>query len=81
MKRLRINLLIALTSMLVAATGASAKVTRIEVLSRSDLLAARAFGPCGAYEKVIARVYFEVDPRDSHNRPIVDADFVFNLTR
>src|SRR6185503_18235684 len=53
---------------------ASAKVTRIEVLSRSDVLAARAFGASGHYEKIIARVYFEIDPRDTHNRQIVDID-------
>jgi hypothetical protein len=72
--KLRTNLLIAIISLLVAATSANAKVTRIEVLSRSDVLAGRAFGDCGAYEKVIAKVYFEIDPRDPHNRRIVDID-------
>jgi hypothetical protein len=72
--KLRANLLIAIMSVLILATSANAKVTRIEVLSRSDVLAGRAFGDCGAYEKVIARVYFEIDPRDSHNRQIVDID-------
>ncbi len=72
--KLRTNLLLAVASLLILTTSANAKVTRVEVLSRSDVLAGRAFGSSGAYEKVIARVYFEIDPRDAHNRQIVDID-------
>jgi len=77
MRRLKINLCFAaLVSICLFATNAPAKVTRVEVLSRSDLLAGRAFGLAGAYEKIVAKVYFAVDPRNAHNQVIVDLDKV-----
>src|SRR5262245_1812668 len=49
-----------------------AGVTRIEIISRADLLNGKEFGLAGAYEKIIAKVYFAVDPNNPHNRVIVD---------
>src|SRR5205814_8803873 len=34
----------------------------------------RAFGLAGAYERIIGRVYFAVNPENIHNRQIVDLD-------
>jgi len=51
-----------------------AGVTRIEIISRADLLNGKEFGPAGAYEKIVAKVYFAVDPNNPHNKVIVDLD-------
>jgi hypothetical protein len=51
-----------------------AGVTRIEIISRADLLNGKEFGPAGAYEKIVAKVYFAVDPNNPHNKIIVDLD-------
>jgi len=59
---------------LFAAAGADAHVTRIEILSRTDVLDGRAFGLAGAYEKIVGRVYFAVNPENLHNKLIVDLD-------
>src|SRR5215467_14944969 len=51
-----------------------AEVVRIEVKSRTDLLAGKSFGSAGAYEKLSGKIYFAVDPRNSANRIITDID-------
>lgn len=60
--------------LLCVAVPASARVVRIDVLSRGPVLDGQAFGNVGAYEKIWARVYFAVRPDDAHNRGIVDLD-------
>jgi hypothetical protein len=64
------------TVMLIAflASAAEAHVTRVEILSRTDVQDGSAFGLAGAYERIIGRVYFAVDPANIHNRQIVDLD-------
>lgn len=52
--------------------GLEAKVERVEILSRSDVLAGRPFGLAGSYEKVVGRVHFLVDPFQPANRRVVD---------
>jgi hypothetical protein len=49
------------------AAPARAEVTRIAVIRRANV------GTTG-YEKIIGTVYFAVDPRDPHNRIVVDLD-------
>jgi Alpha/beta hydrolase domain len=56
-----------------------AKVVRVEVTSRTDLLNGQAFGDAGAYERIIGRVYFSVAVANPHNRRIVDLDKAVNL--
>src|SRR3954449_7712790 len=51
-----------------------AKVDRVEVISRTDVAGGNSWGTVGAYEEVIARVYFSVRPDNKHNRQIVDID-------
>src|ERR1700686_5574175 len=51
-----------------------AHVTRVEIISRTDIQDGRAFGLAGAYEKIVGRVYFAVNPDNLHNRQIVDLD-------
>jgi hypothetical protein len=53
---------------------AEARVERIEILSRIDVLDGTPFGDAGAYEKLAGKVHFAVQPNDSHNALIVDLD-------
>jgi hypothetical protein len=57
-----------------AARGAQAEVTRIEIASRMDVLGGNPFGDTGAYEKIIGKVFFSVDPQHPRNQGIVDLD-------
>ncbi|HEU4415096.1 MAG TPA: alpha/beta hydrolase domain-containing protein, partial [Candidatus Angelobacter sp.] len=59
---------------LVLVTAGEARVLRVEVTSRTDVNDGKAFGPAGAYEKIIGRVFFAVDPANLHNQQIVDLD-------
>jgi len=56
------------------ASSTEAHVTRVEILSRADVQDGRAFGVAGAYERIVGRVYFAVNPKNIHNRQIVDID-------
>ena len=51
-----------------------ARVTRVEVLSRTDVLNGQTFGKVGAYERITGRVYFSVAVLNPHNQRIVDLD-------
>jgi len=53
---------------------AQARVVRVEITSRGDIQEGKPFGNTGAYEKIVGRVYFAVDPANLHNRHIVDLD-------
>jgi hypothetical protein len=56
-----------------------ARVLRIEVGSRSEVLDARAFGAAGPYERLKGRVYFSAAVANPHNAPIVDLRGAVNL--
>ena len=64
----------ALAFISLAAASAQARVTRIEISSRADLIGGKSFGLAGAYEKVVGKVYFTVDPNNPHDKIIVDLD-------
>jgi hypothetical protein len=51
-----------------------AAVTRVELVDREDLLNGQSFGTPGAYERVVARAHFEVDPNAPGNRGIALID-------
>lgn len=53
---------------------AEARVDRIEILSRTEVLSGKAFGDAGSYEKIIGKVHFKIDPQHARNRGIVDLD-------
>jgi Alpha/beta hydrolase domain len=55
-------------------SAAEARVERVEVVSRTDVLDGTPFGDAGAYEKLAGKVYFAVQPNDPHNRLIVDLE-------
>src|SRR5258708_8735597 len=54
--------------------GARAEVTRIEIASRTDVLGGKPFGAAGAYEKIVGKVFFSVDPAHPRNKAVVDLD-------
>jgi hypothetical protein len=51
-----------------------AEVTRVEITSKQDVLGGKAFGAAGAYEKLVGKIYFAVDPGNAHNRIIANLD-------
>src|SRR6202021_1661385 len=57
-----------------ASHGVQAEVTRIEIVSRTDVLGGKPFGAAGSYEKIVGKVFFALDPTLPANRPIVDID-------
>jgi len=56
-----------------------ARVVRVEVASRSDVLGGQSFGNAGPYERITGRVYFAVAVANAHNRRIVDLEKAVNL--
>jgi hypothetical protein len=55
-------------------SSAHAEVTQIEVTSRTDVLAGKPFGDAGAYEKIVGKVHYALDPDNPRNKGIVDLD-------
>ncbi|HSC44754.1 MAG TPA: alpha/beta hydrolase domain-containing protein, partial [Candidatus Acidoferrum sp.] len=56
-----------------------ANVTRVEILSRTDVLGGQPFGETGAYERITGRVYFSVAVANPRNARIVDLRNAVNL--
>jgi hypothetical protein len=54
--------------------SAQAEVSRVEIASRTDVLGGKPFGAVGAYEKIVGKVLFALDPTLRANRSIVDID-------
>ena len=64
-----------LTLLIVAlAANVEARLERIEVSSRADLIGGKSFGLAGPYEKIVGKAYFSVRPDNPHNKQIVDLD-------
>ena len=61
------------------ADSLKAKVVRVEVTSRTDVLNGQTFGGTGAYERILGRIYFSVPVANAHNRRVVDLDKAVNL--
>jgi hypothetical protein len=55
-----------------AVSAADARVVRVEVDRRVEVLGGQSFGPHGAYELVQGRIYFAFDPGHAANARIVD---------
>ena len=64
--------LVAIVAVVLLASAAEAGVTRLEILRREVVLNGQAFGAAGAYEKLVGRVHFALDPRTPQNQGIVD---------
>lgn len=62
------------TLLLLAATAAEARLTRIEVNRREPFAGGQPFGSVGSYEKIVGRFHGELDPTHPLNSGIVDLD-------
>ncbi len=67
-------LLLLLVSLALLPPASWSRVVRVEVESRRDVLAGKAFGLAGPYETLRGRVFFAVDPSQAANRIITDID-------
>ena len=56
-----------------------ARVKRVEITSRTDVLNGKTFGDAGAYERITGRVYFALAVANPRNLRIVDLDKAVNL--
>jgi hypothetical protein len=57
----------------------NARVTRLEIASRADVLSGKTFGDTGAYERITGRVYYSLPVANPHNQRIVDLSNAVNL--
>ena len=57
----------------------SARVVRVAIASRTDVLNGQSFGDAGAYERITGRVYFSLPIANARNRRIVDLANAVNL--
>jgi hypothetical protein len=57
----------------------TARVTRVEITSRTDVLDAQPFGESGPYERISGRVHFAAPVSNIHNHGIVDLLNAVNL--
>ncbi len=73
MSRLRVWGLVVFAGLL-AASAADARVVRVEIDRRIEVLDGKSFGPHGAYELIEGRIYFAFDPGTPANARIVDLD-------
>ena len=54
------------------AGSADAHVVKLRIEHREPILGGKAFGPAGAYEKLVGKVDFALDPKLAINKNIVD---------
>jgi hypothetical protein len=57
----------------------AARVTRVEIESRTDVLSGKSFGDTGAYERLSGQIFFSVRVDNPHNSRIVDLRNAVNL--
>lgn len=69
-----VALLVAGVLSVVTTSIAQAKVVRVIVEHRSDVLGGRSFGDAGPYEKLVGRVLFVFDSANPYNARIVDLE-------
>jgi len=66
--------ILSIVTLLWSVSSADARVTRIEIISRTPIQKGHDFGLAGPYEEIVGRIYFAVEPANIHNRQIVDLD-------
>src|SRR5882672_1858632 len=70
---MRIKVVFAAALLLVAASAADARVTKIKIVAKeSPTFGGYAFKDVGQYEKLVGKAYGELDPNDPKNSVIVD---------
>jgi hypothetical protein len=56
----------------IAPVASQARIVRLEITQTTPAFGGRSFGKTGAYERVIGKVYGEVDPQSPSNAMIQD---------
>ena len=56
-----------------------ARVSRVEIETRADVLNGKSFGDAGPYERITGRVFFSLPVTNPHNQRIVDLKNAVNL--
>lgn len=51
-----------------------AGVTNFEILTREDFADGESFGDTGSYERIVGRIYYQIDPAAEANQNVVDLD-------
>jgi hypothetical protein len=77
--RLHPGLALPLLVLAIIVSPLDARVTRVEISSRTDVLNGKPFGNAGAYERITGRVYFSLPVANPHNQGIVDLGNAVNL--
>ena len=77
--RLRLRLCALFLTLALCFVPLNARVVRVEVATRTDVLGGKPFGDVGAYERITGRVYFSLPVANQHNLRIVDLDKAVNL--
>jgi hypothetical protein len=65
---------VGLIVLLTTTATAQARVTRIEISRSEPFASGQAFGPVGAFERIVGRFHGELDPAHALNAGIVDLD-------
>jgi hypothetical protein len=69
---LAITAALAAAGMAVAVPAADARITKIDVTSRTTAFGGHAFAGIGTYDRIVGVAYGEIDPNDARNAVIVD---------
>jgi hypothetical protein len=77
--RLRQHLPALILILLLTTSPLHARVLRVEIASRTDVLNGKQFGDAGAYERITGRVYFSLLFQNAHNMRIVDLGKAVNM--
>ena len=67
--------LVLVVSLLMCPLRADAEVEKITITSRTVVADGHLFGSTGAYEKLVGRIDFALNPTDPHNAVIVDLQY------
>jgi hypothetical protein len=68
-----------LSLLVLTAIPLAARVVRVEIASRKDVLGGKVFGDSGVYERITGRVYYSLAINNPHNHRIVDLSNAVNL--
>lgn len=79
MRQPRILSFLLVFALCLSASPLHARVVRVEVSTRTEILGGKSFGHAGAYERITGRVYFSLPVDNPHNQPIVDLKNAVNL--
>ncbi len=64
----------ACAGLILTAVVAQARVVEMKIERREPVLAGKVFGAAGAYEKLVGKVEFALDPKHERNRGVIDLD-------